>query len=86
MTPVTGSTLGSHYFARLYVKSMSVTQRAPYILVVPIIGKIRDDAGGRTILNTLEVHTGWLSHLIMPLAIRISHELLTSYHLLLLLA
>jgi len=78
MTPVTGSTLGSHYFARLYVKSMSVTQRAPYILVVPMIGKIRDDAGGRTVLKALKVHTGRLSHLVMPLAIQISHELLTS--------
>jgi hypothetical protein len=54
------------------------TGKASYILVVPMIGKICDDAGRRTVLKALEVDTRRLSYLVMPLAIRISYELLTS--------
>ena len=55
-----------------------------YILMVPMIGKIRDNAGRRAVLKTLKVHTGRLTHLVMPLAIQISYEILTSLHRLLL--
>lgn len=79
-TPTTSSTLAFHCFARWYVKSMKITESTPYILVVPMIGKIRDNAGRRTVLKALEVDTRRLSYLVMPLAIRISYELLTSLH------
>ena len=64
------------------MKSMSITGIvAPYILMVPMIGKISDNPGWRAVLKALKVHTGGLSHLIRPFAIRISNiELLTSLH------
>ena len=75
MSPAIDSTLGSHYFACWCVKSKSFIKISAYILMVPMIGKIRDNAGRRAVLKTLKVHTGRLAHLVMPLAIQISYKL-----------